>query len=86
MTPTRKATQDPHEARKFTINEADELLDIHEAAKLLALKPATLRRWTFTRRVPFVKLGLRSVRYRRADLEKFIADGAKPALRPVNGR
>ena len=63
-----------------------ELFDIKEAAKFLCLKPATLRRWTFTRKIPFVKLGARAVRYRRADLERFIAEGQRPALRPIDGR
>ena len=78
MKPTK--TKSPHEARPT------DLLDIREAGELLCLKPATLRRWTFTRRIPFVRLGLRAVRFRRSDLERFIADGQRPALRPLDGR
>jgi excisionase family DNA binding protein len=77
MKPTTKR---PHEAHPT------DLLDIHEAGELLCLKPATLRRWTFTRRISFVRVGARAVRFRRADLEQFIADGQRPALRPIDGR
>jgi excisionase family DNA binding protein len=87
MKRTTKATTIPREAHQTdTITEAGELLDIHQASKLLALEVATLRRWTFTRKIPHVKLGARSVRYRKGDLLKFIEAGERPALRPLNGR
>ena len=86
MTPTTKT--DPKKTRPITHLPEDPLLDIREAAALLALQPATLRRWTFTRRIPSVRLGLRAVRYRRSELLKFIAAGEREALRPLpaNGR
>ena len=51
-----------------------DLLDEDAAAAFLSLAPATLRIWRCTGRyaLPFVKVG-RLVRYRRVDLEKFIA-------------
>lgn len=53
-----------------------DLLDEKEAAVVLALKVATLRNWRALRTGPrYVKVGKRSVRYRRADLEAFIAGG-----------
>lgn len=61
----------------------EELLSTDAAAKLLCLKPATIRRWTFSRKISFVRVGTRSVRFRRADLEKFISAGERPALRPI---
>lgn len=40
------------------------LVDYREAAKALAVKPSTLRKWTHLKKVPFVRLaGGRAVRY-----------------------
>lgn len=51
-----------------------DLLDETEVAALLALKVATLRNWRAKDEGPrYVKLGKRAVRYRRADLEKFVS-------------
>jgi excisionase family DNA binding protein len=51
-----------------------ELLTEHEAAAFLRLKPQTLRVWRCAGRyeIPFAKIG-RAVRYRRADLERWVA-------------
>jgi len=51
------------------------LLITDQAAEYLGLKPKTLIKDRCTREIgiPFVKLG-KSVRYRMADLEKFVAD------------
>jgi len=38
------------------------LVAYKEAARALAVKPSTLRKWTHQKRVPFIRLG-RSVRY-----------------------
>ena len=50
-----------------------ELLNREEAAKFLGLKPATLACWASTKRyqLPMVKVG-RAVRYRLADLERWL--------------
>ena len=54
----------------------DDLVDETEAAATLTLKVATLRNWRALKQGPrFVKLGKRTVRYRRADLAAFIAQG-----------
>jgi excisionase family DNA binding protein len=54
---------------------ASELLTREEAAQYLNIKPQTLAVWHSTGRydLPLVKLGARSVRYRRSDLDRFIA-------------
>ncbi|MCJ7544219.1 MAG: helix-turn-helix domain-containing protein [Phycisphaerae bacterium] len=54
--------------------ETKKLLSRREAAEYLGLKPQTLATWRVTGRynLPVVKVG-RSVRYRVADLEKWIA-------------
>ena len=62
---------------------SDRLLDVREAAVLLAVKPKTLYQWAYQRRIPVVKLfGPRgALRFRLGDLEKLIAVSVRPALR-----
>jgi len=52
---------------------SSDLLSREEAAAYLDLKPQTLACWASTRRynLRFVKVG-RNVRYRKADLDRFI--------------
>ena len=57
-----------------------DLLDEQELSALLNIKPATLRNWRALKQGPrFLKLGARAVRYRRADVEAFIAGDAGKA-------
>ena len=67
--------------------QSDRLLDVNEAAALLALKPATLYQWAYQRRVPVVKLfGARgALRFRESDLRALIARSVRPALRASDG-
>jgi excisionase family DNA binding protein len=64
--------------KKLTLSQAvrcdAELLNEKEAAALLDLKPGTLAvfRSTGRHRIPFLKIG-RNVRYRRSDLESWLA-------------
>jgi excisionase family DNA binding protein len=64
---------------------SDRLLDVHEAAAMLALKPATLYQWAYERRIPVVKLsGPRGpLRFRLSDIEALIARSVRPALRSL---
>jgi excisionase family DNA binding protein len=48
------------------------LMGIDEAAKYLGLQPSTLRRWSWERRIPTVKLG-RRVLFRQDALDELIA-------------
>lgn len=51
----------------------DELLDTERVAKVCGLSEVTLRKWRITGDGPrFVRLG-RAVRYRRADLDAYLA-------------
>jgi excisionase family DNA binding protein len=61
----------------------ERLLDVKEAAALLAVKPATLYQWAYQRRIPVVKLfGPRgALRFRQSDIERLIAGSVRPALR-----
>ncbi len=57
----------------LTAVSAEPLLNDVEAAAILGVKPQTLRIWRSTGRypVPFIRVG-RLVKYRRADLEKWL--------------
>lgn len=60
--------------------EPGDLVDEREAARILDVNVNTLRNWRAIGKGPrFRKIGLRMVRYLRADLVAFIgdADGAK---------
>ncbi len=51
----------------------DELLDTEAVARYAGLSPTTLRKWRMTGTGPrFVRLG-RAVRYRRTELDAFLA-------------
>lgn len=64
----------------------DRLLDVHEAADLLGLQPATLYQWAYKRRIPVVKLfGRRgALRFRLSDVERLIKDSVRPARRDLS--
>ena len=49
------------------------LLTVPETAALFKVKVSTIRAWVLHRRIPYVKLGGKLVRFRRADVEKIIA-------------
>lgn len=54
--------------------DPDDLLTREETAQVLRMKPQTLAIWASTGRVdlPYIKCG-RSVRYKRRDIERFLA-------------
>lgn len=54
--------------------QQDPLLDERQAAEFLSLKPTTLQTWRCTKRyaLPYLKVGT-SVRYRKSELESFLA-------------
>ena len=66
---------------KLPTTEPDRLLDVREAAALLAVKPATLYQWAYQRRIPVVKLMGRALRFRLSDLQRLITDGVRQPLR-----
>lgn len=61
--------------------EPERLLDVNEAAVMLGLKPATLYRWAYERRLPRVKLLGGALRFRLSTLLKLIAECEQPAFR-----
>jgi excisionase family DNA binding protein len=57
---------------------SDRLLTIPQAAELLALAPATLRKWIVQRRIPSVTVG-RARRLRLLDVEALVRIGSQLA-------
>lgn len=76
---SRRVTR-PAEAKELLL--PDRLLDVHEAAAMLGLKPSTMYQWAYERRLPVVKLfGPRgALRFRLSDIEALIARSVRPAL------
>ncbi len=64
------------------MKEISSLLSARQAASLLGIKVATLRKWTYERRIPCVRLG-RRVLYDPNALKRVIRAGEQPALRPL---
>ncbi len=61
----------------------EQLLTCSQLAALLNVRPSTIRKWSYQRRIPFIRLlGGRSVRFRWSDIEKQLRSGLRPALRP----
>jgi excisionase family DNA binding protein len=53
---------------------ADQLQTIDETAQRLRLKPRTVRRWVFLRKVGYVKVG-GAVRIPESEIERVISEG-----------
>ena len=56
------------------MTKTPQLVTFEEAAKLLAVKPSTLRKWKYQKRLDTVKLG-RSVRLKLEDVERLASTG-----------
>jgi predicted DNA-binding transcriptional regulator AlpA len=63
-----------------------ELLDEREVEMRYNIKRSTQRAWRAQRRIPYIKLGGRLVRYRVSDLESFIEGSLVRAGTPSHGR
>ena len=61
------------------MNNSEVLLTVPEAAKMTALKEATIRRRILERTIGYVKLG-RSVRIPLQEVEKLIRRGYRPPI------
>lgn len=57
----------------------DDLLNVPDAAQILDIADATLRKWQQNNQVPFYKIG-RNIRFRRGDLREILAAAAHPAV------
>ena len=58
----------------------DDLLTVSEAASVATVSEKTLRRRIWSRELPHHRVGSRSIRIRRGDLEEWIDDGHMPAV------
>jgi len=54
------------------VTDIERLLVFDEAVGLLRVKPSTLRRWCWSRKIPYQKVGAR-VMFRPSHLEKWLA-------------
>lgn len=65
----------------------DGLLDTRQAAELLGLRPSTLEQWRWQGRGPeHVRLSRRAVRYRREDLDAYIAENMAGSTAEADAR
>lgn len=62
------------------LQPGDRLLTVQECETLTGRKVSTWRRDILERRVPFVKIGQRSVRIPLSVVQKMIAEGFRPAI------
>lgn len=58
------------------MDTVDRLLTVKEAATLLQVSEAAIRRWVYQRRIPCLKLG-RLTRLRSQDVEAVMANGLR---------
>ncbi|MBI1352088.1 MAG: helix-turn-helix domain-containing protein [Actinomycetales bacterium] len=61
-------------------SSSGDLLTVEQAADYLNITDHFVRRLVRERRIPFLKVG-RLVRFRRADIEVYLAECAVPAVR-----
>jgi excisionase family DNA binding protein len=54
------------------MSNESELLAVSEAAEFFRVKVSTIRAGVLYRRIPFLKLGGKLVRFRRRELEEFL--------------
>ena len=54
--------------------EREELLTIEDVARITRLARGSLYHFVSERRIPFIRVSARCIRFRREDIEKWIAD------------
>lgn len=59
------------------------LLTVKEAAQRLGLRESTIRKRILLRQIAYVKPGVRSVRIPIEELERIIASGFRPIVKPT---
>ena len=56
------------------------LLTVDQFAERLALKPSTIRKWIFERRVGVVRIGKRAIRLHAEEADKLIQNSYRPPI------
>ena len=56
----------------------NDLLTAEEVMEWLKVSLVTIRRWTSSGYIPHVRLGMRMVRYRKEDIETWLAKRSSP--------
>jgi len=54
-----------------------ELYRVEDAARKLSIKPGTLRRWIFDKKIQVVKIGTRAVRISDLEITRIIQEGTE---------
>ncbi len=54
------------------------LYTVREAAEALTLRPSTIYRWLFDRKITPVRVGARALRIPQSEIDRIIAEGSKP--------
>jgi excisionase family DNA binding protein len=55
------------------------LLTVRETASILRLSQSAIRSWVLQRRIPFVKLHNKAIRFRRSDIDALVLSSIVPA-------
>lgn len=53
-------------------NEQDEIMTEAQAAEYLSVKPRTIRAWRMTRKLPYLKLTARTLRYKKSKIDEWL--------------
>ena len=77
--PAKRAGRVVRSASRF----GERLVDVNEAAAILAMSPKTLYQWSYERRLPTVKLGS-ALRFRVSDLENLIQTAGRDTIMTKN--
>lgn len=59
------------------------LLTVAEVSKLTGFNEGTLRHWISEGRIPFIRISLRCVRFRRSDIEEWLEGRLVPSIRDI---
>ena len=62
-----------HTVEAGLLNAAGDLMDEAQAAAYLLTTPRTMRLWRQTRGVPHIRITSKVIRYRRSDLDAWLA-------------
>jgi excisionase family DNA binding protein len=62
----------------MTVQPNRSLLTTEEFAAALGLSPKTVRQWTFARKIPFVRVGGKAIRFRPETVTEIIEKGEVP--------